>query len=98
MLFLVKHEHTAEMCPAGKVNPDKGFITRFDEQIKQSGVKWIEGYIDGPGHKFYLFIETDDIAKLIAAVKDLFVGENEIVPVAKFSDTIALAKKLGLQT
>lgn len=97
MLFMVHHRHTAEMCPAGKVRPDKEFAARLDEQIRQAGVKFIEGYIDGLGHEFYFVIETDDIAKLYAATKELFIGENKIVPVNKFSDAIALAKKLGLQ-
>lgn len=97
MLFMVRHRHTAEMCPGGKVRPDKEFATRLEKQMKEAGVKF-EGYIDGPGHEFYFVIDTDDVAKLYAAVKELLViGDNKIVPVTRFSDAIALAKKLGLQ-
>lgn len=94
---MVHHKHTVETCPAAKVRPDRDFVTRLNRQIREAGLKF-EGYIDGPGHEFYLAIEADDISKLYAAVKELLlIGENKIVPVIGFSDAVALAKKLGLQ-
>ncbi|MCP8310288.1 MAG: hypothetical protein L6M37_01265 [Candidatus Methylarchaceae archaeon HK02M1] len=99
MLYMVFHRHTAEMCPGGKVRPDKEFITKLDTQIKEAGIKLIEGYIDAPGHVFYFVIEADDIAKLNLAMEQLrLVGDtNNIVPVMKFSDSIAWANKMGIQ-
>ena len=99
MLYMVFHKHTAEMCPGGKLRPDKEFATKLDEQIKKSGAKLIEGYIDAPGHEFYFVLEADDNAKLNSAVEQLrLVGDtNKIVPVMKFSDAVAWAKKMGIQ-
>lgn len=98
MLYMVLHRHTAEMCPGGNVRPDKEFTTKLDKQIKETGVKLVEGYLDGPGHEFYIVIEADDIAKLNTAVEQLrLVGDNKIVPVMKFSDAIAWTKKMGIQ-
>ena len=99
MLFIVYHRHTAEMCPGGKVHPDPKFMTKISEQAKTSGVKLIEGYIDGPGHQFYLVIEADDSTKLNAAIEQLrLVGDiNDIVPVLKFSDALKWAQKAGIQ-
>lgn len=54
--------------------------------------------MDGPDHEFYFAIEADDIKKLYDPMKDLHqIADNEIVPVVGFSDSVALAKKLGLQ-
>ena len=99
MLFVVYHRHTAEMCPGGKVYPDREFMTKMEEQIKAAGVTLIEGYIDGPGHQFYLVVETDDGAKLNRAIEQLrLVGDiNDIVPVLKFSDAVTWARKAGIQ-
>ena len=99
MLFIVYHRHTAEMCPGGKVNPDREFITKLQEQSKTAGVTIIEGYIDGPGHQFYLVVEADDNAKLNKAIEQLrLVGDiNDIVLVLKFSDAVTWARKAGIQ-
>lgn len=87
------------MCPGGNVRPDKEFAKKLDGQIREAGVKLIEGYIDAPGHEFYFVIEADDIGKLNTAVEQLrLVGDiNKIVPVMKFSDAVAWAKKMGIQ-
>ena len=71
MLFMVYHKHTAEMCPGGKVQPDKDFISKLNDQIQESGVELVGGYIDGPGHRFYMVIETDDSSKLNMAIEQL---------------------------
>ena len=99
MLFIVYHRHTAEMCPGGKVHPDREFITKLEEQSKTAGVTIIEGYIDGPGHQFYLVVEADDNAKLNKAIEQLrLVGDiNDVVPVLKFSDALTWARKAGIQ-
>ncbi len=99
MLYMIYHKHSAEMCPGGSVRPDKKFVTKLNKQIEESGVNFIEGYVDAPGHEFYFILETDDIAKLNLAIEQLrLVGDiNKIVPIMKFSDTVEWAKKMGLQ-
>ena len=99
MLFMVYHKHTAQRCPGGKVRPDKEFVTKLEDQMKKSGVKLIEGYIDAPGHEFHLVIEADDIGSLNSATEQLrLVGDiNKIVPVMTFSDTAAWTRKMGIQ-
>lgn len=99
MLFIVYHRHTAEMCPGGNVRPDREFLTKLKEQTETAGVKIIEGYIDGPGHQFYLVVEADDNAKLNKAIEQLrLVGDtNDVVPVLKFSDAVAWARNAGIQ-
>jgi hypothetical protein len=99
MLFIVYHRHTAVMCPGGKVHPDREFLAKLIEQSKTSGVTIIEGYIDGPGHQFYLVVEADDGAKLNKAIEQLrLVGDiNDIVPVLKLTDAVAWARKEGIQ-
>jgi uncharacterized protein with GYD domain len=98
MLFVVRHIHTAEMCPGGSVRPDREFLIKLEEQLKKTGVKLIEGYIDGPGHEFYYVIEADDSVVLNTALEQLrLVGDNRIAPVMKFSDGVAWARKIGIQ-
>ncbi len=99
MLFMIFHRHTAEMCPRGLVRPDKEFLGKVEEQFKTAGVQIIEGYQDAPGHEFYLVVEADNIASLNQAVEQFrLVGDtNKIVPVLKFSDAIALYRKMGVQ-
>ncbi len=99
MLYMIYHKHSAEMCPGGNVRPDKEFIMKLSKQIEESGVNFVEGYVDAPGHEFYFILETDDNAKLNTAIEQLrLVGDtNKIVPIMKFSDAIAWTKKMGLQ-
>ncbi len=96
---MIFHKHTAEMCPAGLVRPDKEFLAKLEEQIKKAGVKIIEGYQDAPGHEFYLVVEADNNASLNQAVEQFrLVGDtNRIVPVLKFSDATAFFRKMGVQ-
>lgn len=98
MLFVIRHTHSAEMCPGGSVRPDREFLTKLEDQIKKPGVKLIEGYIDGPGHEFYFIVEADDSAVLNTALEQLrLVGDNRIAPVMKFSDAVAWARTIGIQ-
>ncbi len=87
------------MCPGGNVRPDKEFVTKLSKQIEDSGVNFVEGYVDAPGHEFYFILETDDNAKLNMAIEQLrLVGDiNKIVPIMKFSDAVEWSKKMGLQ-
>jgi hypothetical protein len=87
------------MCPGGSVRPDREFITKLEEQISKAEVRLIEGYVDGPGHEFYFIVEADDSVVLNNALEQLrLVGDNRIAPVMKFSDTVAWARKMGIQT
>lgn len=98
MLFMIIAEHTAETCPGGTIRPDKEFTAKLDKSMKKSGVKVIEGYLDGPGHVWYFVVETDDNTALNNAVEPLrLVGNVRIVPVMEFSEGIAWAKKVGIQ-
>ena len=98
MLFMIEARHTAESCPGGIVRPDKEFTAKLDEQMKRSGVEVVGGWLDAPGHEWYFVIEADDNAALNNAVEPLrLVGDVKIVPVMKFSESVAWAKKIGIQ-
>ena len=98
MLFLVIAKHSAELCPGGNIRPDKEFATKVDESMQKSGVKQVAGYSDAPGHVHYFVLETDDNKALNNAVEPLrLVGDVTITPVLKWSDTVAWAKKMGIQ-
>jgi hypothetical protein len=98
MLFVVDHKHSAETCPAGTVHPDKEFTNKLEDQIKTSGVRVVDGYLDGPGHRFYFVIEADTTQQILSfAVPMISVGETNIHSVLKWSDAIATSRKLGMQ-
>ena len=99
MLFMVVAKHTLEFCPGGSVRPDKDFIKKTEENIKKSAVKFVDAYMDAPGHVFYFVLETDDNAALNNAVEQLrLVGEVTIVPVMKFfKEGSDWAKAIGIQ-
>jgi hypothetical protein len=52
LLFVIRHTHTAEMCPGGSVRPDKEFVTKLEEQISKAGVTLIEGYLRYPSSRY----------------------------------------------
>ncbi len=98
MLFIVDHQHSAETCPAGSIHPDKDFIDKFDAQIKSSGVRVVEGYLDGPGHRFYFIFEADSAQQILGfAVNLIGIGQTDVHPVLKWSDAVATSRKLGMQ-
>lgn len=95
---MIVHKHKAGMCPGGTVKPDKQFIEKFREAVKKSGVKLVEGYLNGLHHEFWFLMETNDIEALDNAVWPLAtIGKVRIVPVSKFADALAWAKKAGIQ-
>jgi hypothetical protein len=95
---MIVAEHTAENCPGGIVRPDKQFTAKLDESMKKSGVKVVEGYLDGPGHVWYFIVDANDNTALSNAVEPLrLVGAVRIFPVMKFSEGVAWAKKIGIQ-
>ena len=101
------HKEQIDFCKAVKRKFPQYFknkteiieLTELNNQIEESGVKLVEGYLDAPGHEFYLVLETDDHAKLNKAIEQLrLVGDtNKIVPIMKYSDAVEWAKNMGIQ-
>ena len=96
---MVVAKHKPEFCPGGNVRPDKEFIKKTEESIKKSGVKFIDAYMNAPGHVFYFVLETEDNAALNNAVEPLrLVGEVMVIPVLKFfKEGSDWAKNIGIQ-
>jgi uncharacterized protein with GYD domain len=98
MLFIFDHHHAAEACPAGTVHPDKNFANSLNKAAKETGVKLVEGFVDGPGHHIYLVVEADDNAQLYNFAAPLMnVGVTRVAPVMKWSSAIDAARKGGRQ-
>ena len=96
---MIVARHKIEFCPGGQIRPDKEFIKKTEDSIKKSGVKFIDAYMDAPGHVFYFVLETDDSALLNNAVEPLrLIGELTISPVLKFfKEGSDWAKEIGIQ-
>ncbi len=96
---MIVAKHTAEMCPGGMVRSDKDFIKKTEESIKTSGVKFVDAYMDAPGHVFYFVLEATDAATITVAIEPLrLVGEVKVSPVLKFfKEGSEWAKKAGVQ-
>jgi hypothetical protein len=98
LLFMIVAKHTAENCPGGMIRPDKQFTAKLDESMKKSGVKVMEGYLDGPGHVWYFIVDANDVTALSNAVEPFrLVGTVQISPVMKYSEGVAWAKNIGIQ-
>lgn len=98
MLFMIVAKHTVDSCPGGVVRPDKELMGKVEKAMNSPGVKLVEGYIDAPGHIFYIVVETNDNAALNNAVEPLrIIGDVNITPVLKFSDARVWAKKIDIQ-
>lgn len=99
MLFVLDHKHTAETCPAGKLHRDENFTKNLEEQVKKTGVKLIEGYLDGPGHHFYFIIEADSAAQILQFSAPTLnpIGETHVRPVLKWSEAVSELRKIGLK-
>ena len=98
MLFIIDHKHTAVTCPAGKIHHEDDFLQNFDAQAKKSGLKFVEGYLDGPGHQFYFIAEADNAAQIYEfAVPLIRIGETKVTPVLKWSEAMSVSRKVGLQ-
>ena len=75
------------------------WFTRLRRAISpRACIDIVGGYLDGPGHEFYFIFETNDQSKLVSALVPLMqIGDVKTVPVVKFSDVVALTRKLGIQ-
>ena len=98
-LFIVDHKHTAEDCPAGKIHHDDDFSKRLAEAATKSGLKVVEGYLDAPGHRFFFVVEAENVGQIIEFSGTTLnpIGETHFVPVLKWSDAMAEARKMGIQ-
>jgi hypothetical protein len=96
---MIVAKHSLEFCPGGNVKPDKEFTKKTEESIKESGVKFIDAYMNAPGHVFYFVLETEDNVALNNAVEPLrLIGEVTIIPVMKFfKEGFDWAKDIGIQ-
>jgi len=98
MLFVLDHEHSAENCPAGTVRPDKELLSKLEANAKTSGLRLVEGYLDAPAHHFYFIVEADAPEQILRFITPyLGVGNTNVHPVLKWSETLAVTRKLGLQ-
>jgi uncharacterized protein DUF3303 len=98
VLFVCTARHTAEMCPAGKVNPDKGFAAKAEKTISKAGGKFQGVWLDGPGHTFYMVIDVKDGNQLWDATEDFrVIGDVQSTPVVEFAKGMTQARKLGVQ-
>jgi len=98
MLFIIDHRHTAVTCPAGKIHHEDDFAQNLDAQVKKSGLKIVEGYLDGPGHQFYFIAEADNAAQILEFASPLIkIGETKVTPVLKWSEAMSVSRKMGLQ-
>ena len=97
MLFIIDHKHTAVTCPAGKIHHEDDFPQNMDAQAKKSGLKIVEGYLDGPGHQIYFIAEADNASQIFEFATPLIrIGETKVTPVLKWSEAMAVSKKIGL--
>jgi hypothetical protein len=70
----------------------------LEDQVKKSGVKLIEGYLDGPGHHFYFIVEADNATQILqfSAPTLIPIGETEVTPVLKWSEAASEIRKMGV--
>jgi len=98
MLFMCTSKHTAEWCPGGTIHPDKDFMNKLKEAVDKSGVKMVEGFLDAPGHIFYLALDASDQRQLWNAIEPLrLIGEVNFSPVLKISEAQTYARETGIQ-
>ncbi len=91
MLFLVKHIHTFESCPAG--DPElvqKTFATVVtDEHTKKVGVKLLSSYADAPAHTTFFIVDADSAEKVGAFLLPILkLGSAEIRPVTDLIEEV----------
>jgi hypothetical protein len=99
MLFMLDSKHSAETCPAGFIRPDKDWARRFDKAVKESGAKFVAGYLDAPGHHFYFLVDAKTPEQLFSIVVPQLVGigDTKAVPVSEWGRARAVGRKIGVQ-
>jgi hypothetical protein len=95
MLFLVYHEHTTENCPGKMDDYKENFLDRIDKDMRDANIKFIEAYIDPAGHRSYLILEADNVAKINYAIRQLTnIGYVNIIPVMTLSELTEWSSKI----
>ena len=98
MLFILEHSHTAEMCPAGIIHPQKDFTNDLNNAAKAAGVKIVEGYLDSAAHHMYFVVEAKDNGELFNfSLPFLGIGTTHIAPVLPWSEAVQAIRKAGRQ-
>jgi hypothetical protein len=98
MLFYVNAKHGVETCPGGNIHPDREFTAKVNDALKRSGVTVVASFADPPRHVYHFFIEAETNEALNNAVEPFrLIGDVWINPVMRFDDTVAWAKKIGIQ-
>jgi uncharacterized protein DUF3303 len=99
MLFLIDHKHTADLCPAGILHPDREFLMKVEEKAKSSGIRLVDAYLDGPGHHFYFVVEAEKSEQLATFITPLLtqIGESKSVPVLRWAEATSFARRIGIQ-
>jgi hypothetical protein len=92
-LYLVKHQHSAETCPAGHPQMGPMLLQHLSPpNAEQFGVDIkSEAVIDG-GHTLYLIAETDDEANLDRFMAPFAqAGSVEVLPASPCEAVVARA-------
>ena len=93
-LFVAKHEHSADTCPAG--HPQMGPMllqhVSHENASEQFGVDIHgEAVVDG-AHTFYLILESDDQANVDRFMAPFgHVGTVEVLPASRCEQVVARA-------
>ena len=82
MRFHIATKHIPENC--GFANPDKGIpqAPNWADRCKEMGITYVAGGGCQPEHKGFMFVETDDMAKLRDLLQPVMGRmEIEVTPV-----------------
>jgi hypothetical protein len=92
-LFVVRHQHAAETCPAGHPQMGPMLLQHLSKpNAEQFGVDIrSEAVLDGQ-HTFYLIAEADDAGKLEAFMAPFAqAGSVEVLPASHCEQVVARA-------
>ena len=82
MLFHITHVHSAESCPYHDPETVAKTYGKALLGFEEAGVTLHGAYVDGPGHTFYMIVESDELPKIYAALGPIIdAGSAEIRPV-----------------
>ena len=92
MLFHVTHTHSYQTCPAH--NPEiKSQIANALQTASGKGVELKMVTVDGPGHAFFMLLETDSYEAIMNFFEPLLeIGDADIRPVMDFAAVLDLSK------
>jgi hypothetical protein len=93
-MYLVKHQHSAEVCPAGHPQMGPMLVQHVSHQnAEQYGVGiQAEAVVDGQ-HTFYLIVDTEDAANIDRFMGPFTqVGSVEVLPASRCEAVVARAR------